>query len=84
MAMRRVCSSCGEEFKRRIVGLNLGLKRKERCPHCGKWNTFDFHGNNVEITPGDMVRREVSDLERTESLSSEERMKKRIEDSKYE
>ncbi|NYT12026.1 MAG: hypothetical protein GKC03_05670 [Methanomassiliicoccales archaeon] len=84
MALMRVCVSCGQEFKRRIIGLNMGLRRKEKCPHCGKWNTFDFHGNNVEIISGDMVTKEVSDLERTESLSSEERMRKRIEESKYE
>lgn len=84
MASMRICASCGQEFKRRILGLNMGIRRKEKCPHCGKWNTFDLHGNNVEIISGDMVSKEVSDLEREESLSSEERMKKRIEDSKYE
>jgi hypothetical protein len=84
MALTRVCAFCGQDFKRRIFGLNMGLRRKEKCPHCGKWNTFDFHGNNVEIISGDMVTKEVSDLERTESLSSEERTRKRIEESKYE
>ena len=84
MALMRVCASCGQEFKRRIIGLNLGLRRKERCPHCGKWNTFDIHGNNLAILSGKLESKETSDLDRAESLTDEERIRKRIEESKYE
>ena len=84
MALMRVCASCNQEFKRRIFGLNMGLRRKERCPHCGNWNTFDIHGNNVAILSGNMEKKEVSGLERAESLSDEERVRKRIEESRYE
>lgn len=82
---KRVCAACGEEFSRRIFGINMGLRRKERCPHCKRWNTFDIHGNNVDIISGDMVKeKEVSGLDKAEGLSEEERLKRKLEESRYE
>jgi len=79
----RVCAHCGEEFKRRIMGINLGMRRKEKCPHCGKWNTFDIHGNNLAIMD-DLGTERRSALEDTEELSEEERLERKIEESRYE
>ena len=80
----RVCAYCGQEFKRRIMGINLGLKRKEKCPHCGKWNTFDIHGNNIAILEGKLDTEERSELESKEDLTEEERLERKMEESRYE
>lgn len=34
----RECPGCGESYKPGIVGLNLVMRRYERCPHCRKWH----------------------------------------------
>ena len=78
-----MCAYCGQEFNRRIMGINLGLKRKEKCPHCGKWNTFDIHGNNVDILE-ESPKEERSDLEKAEELTEEERLERKLEESRYE
>ncbi len=33
-----VCPKCGCPFPRHWWGLNLGGKKYDRCPHCGKWS----------------------------------------------
>jgi hypothetical protein len=32
------CPKCGETHNPPLIALNLGWKRYERCPHCGKWS----------------------------------------------
>lgn len=32
-----VCGACAKPFPRRLLALNLGPWKLERCPHCGKW-----------------------------------------------
>jgi hypothetical protein len=36
------CPACGELYKQPIFGLNAGMKRYERCPHCKKWHWIDI------------------------------------------
>jgi len=33
-----ICPKCGEGHQRTLIAFNLGWKRYERCPHCGKWS----------------------------------------------
>jgi hypothetical protein len=33
-----VCPNCGKPFARHLWGLNLGVGKYDRCPHCHKWN----------------------------------------------
>lgn len=33
-----ICPKCHKPFARHIWGLNLGLAKYDRCPHCGKWS----------------------------------------------
>ncbi len=82
--LTRECAYCGGKFKRRIFAINLGLTRKERCPHCGRWNTFDVHGNNVTSVNGGPDENKGPELEKAEELTEEERLERRIEESKYE
>jgi hypothetical protein len=39
---RSRCPGCGAVYSRPFFGLNLGLKRYERCPHCRKWHMISI------------------------------------------
>jgi len=32
-----VCKNCNRPFSLHIYGLNMGLRKYDRCPYCGKW-----------------------------------------------
>ncbi|MFN0019547.1 MAG: hypothetical protein ACKVP0_14905 [Pirellulaceae bacterium] len=36
------CPDCGELYSQPIFGMNAGMKRYERCPHCKKWHWIDI------------------------------------------
>jgi len=33
-----VCRHCGTAFQRRLLAVNLGFRRLERCPNCARWS----------------------------------------------
>ncbi len=33
-----ICPKCGRPFAMHLFGLNLGTRKYDRCPHCGKWS----------------------------------------------
>ena len=33
-----ICPECGRVYARSALALNLGARRLERCPHCGRWH----------------------------------------------
>jgi ribosomal protein S27E len=35
---RRRCPECGHEYDAPLIGINFGLTRYERCPHCRHWH----------------------------------------------
>jgi hypothetical protein len=39
---RVLCPSCGQRYRQPIFGLNMGMKRYERCPVCKKWHWVDI------------------------------------------
>ena len=39
---RSRCPGCGAVYSRPFFGMNLGLKRYERCPHCRKWHIISI------------------------------------------
>ena len=78
MAWERVCPKCGGAFRRMILGLNLLTYRLERCPHCGKWSLFKaFSGESVAEAK---LRKDMTEP----AESEEERLRRRIEESRYE
>ena len=77
----RICPHCGEIFERRLFGINLFVRRFERCPACGKWVVIPVFARKRESpSPGtieETIRVSVS-------ISEAERLRQRIEESKYE
>lgn len=80
----RICPKCGNVFPPRLLGINLGKWRKEKCPQCGTWAMYSAFGKDGRA-------REVQERDGkgpAEPMAAhetdEEAMRRRIEDSKYE
>ncbi len=78
-----ICPKCGRPFSRHIWGMNLGLGKLDRCPHCGKWSI-------VRAQPIDILRAaEQAELENADTegqlqeMSEEERFRKELDNSRY-
>ena len=79
----RSCPKCGNTFKRRIFGINLGAWRKEKCPKCGTWATYSVFSNDGRAREVQQKEAKGETAQLTHE-TEEESMKRRIEESKYE
>lgn len=83
-----VCRGCGLPFARDVLGLNMLVGKLMRCPHCGKWAVLPA------ASPAEVAAAEERERQRlrggtpatavTPQPSEEERLRRRIEDSRYE
>jgi hypothetical protein len=73
-----VCPKCGRPFGQHWWGLNVSFAGKfDRCPHCGKWSLVRRASREeLAATPGVGTVREPP-------LSSEEKLRRQVEDSRY-
>jgi len=76
-----ICPKCKRPFALPLFSMNLGLSKLARCPYCGKWGM-------VRVEPLAKLRQaEQAELEQTEGrapgISEEEKLKKELDDSKY-
>ena len=78
-----ICPKCERPFAIHLYGVNLGLGKFDRCPYCGKWSM-------VRRQPLQALRAaEEAELERAQEIGSvqgmtkEEKLKKQLEDSKF-
>jgi hypothetical protein len=76
-----ICPKCHRPFVMHLWGLNLGLSRYDRCPYCGKWSV-------VRAQPLTKLRAaEKVELTWTQAeapqISEDDKLRKEIEDSKY-
>jgi len=78
-----ICPKCSKPFSRHIWGLNMGVGKFDRCPHCGKWSI------TTRATPAELRTAELSELDQAETkigtheISEEERLRKDLEDSRF-
>lgn len=76
-----ICLKCGRPFRRHIWGVNLLVRRLDRCDHCGKWVM------TVQATPSALRSAEEAELEamqEDEQISPVQRGEKDLlEDTKY-
>jgi hypothetical protein len=91
LAGAAVCSRCGLPFSRSLMGINLVIGKLERCPHCGKWQVASVAGREALAAAEARLKAGAADAEGTRgagvgetSLSAEERLRRQIEESKYE
>ena len=78
-----VCPRCQLPYSRHFLGINLGLGKLERCPHCGKWAIVR------RATPNELVEAEARlRLDREEGIKDipkdeEESLRQALEDSRF-
>jgi hypothetical protein len=76
-----ICPKCGRAFPRSMISPNLFTGKLERCPHCGKWSVVRA-ASGAELAAADAREAEAGGAP-TAELSEEERLRRRIEESKY-
>lgn len=78
-----VCPRCGLPFPRHLISPNLLVGKLERCPHCGRWSV-------VARASAEALRQAEARWARDaargqlEVEGEEERLRRRLEESKYE
>jgi hypothetical protein len=78
-----ICSKCNRPFPLRLWWINLGFKKIDRCPHCGKWSYV--HPSSL----ADLRAAETAELAQAQpenpinGESETDKLKKDIDDSRF-
>jgi hypothetical protein len=76
-----ICPKCKRPFALHLWSLNLGFSKLDRCPYCGKWGVVRA------LSLAKLRQAEQAELEQAEGqvpgISEEEKLKKELDDSKY-
>ncbi|MBA4380592.1 MAG: hypothetical protein C0393_07965 [Anaerolinea sp.] len=76
-----ICPKCKRPFVLHLWGLNLGLSKLDRCPYCGKWSVVRSLPL-VKLREAEQAELETAKAEAPE-VSEEEKLKKELDDSRY-
>jgi len=78
-----ICPKCQRPFAIHLYGINLGLGKFDRCPYCGKWSVVRRTSlqNLRAAEEAELARAQEAD--RIPGMSEEEKLKKQLEDSKF-
>lgn len=78
-----ICPKCDRPFSRHIYGLNLGTRKFDRCPYCGKWSLVG------RASIEELETAEAAEVEAAQKgvfqpqLSEDEELRRDIEDSRF-
>lgn len=79
-----ICPKCQRPFSRNLLSPNLVIGKLDRCPHCGKWNLVR-RASSAQLAAAEAAELEmVSEGEQAPILSEEQRLRRDLEDSRYE
>ncbi|MDX1435717.1 MAG: hypothetical protein R3335_02825 [Anaerolineales bacterium] len=78
-----VCPRCRLPYSRHILAPNLLAGKLERCPHCGKWAVVPAASPQA-LQQAEALLQEGSLESATSPESEEDRIRRMIEDSKFE
>jgi len=78
-----ICPKCQRPFAVHIFGINLGLGKLDRCPYCGKWSVVRRMPLQKlrEAEEAELVR--ANEAGTVQGMTEEEKLKKQLEDSKF-
>ncbi len=81
-----ICPRCGQIFARQLLSPNLVTGKLSRCPHCGKWSIVAAASPTVLAAAEAAQRGPAGEpAEATDAPPNpEEKLRRQIEDSKYE
>ena len=76
-----ICPRCSRPVALQILGLNMVVGKFQRCPYCGRWSVFR------RVPLGELRAAEQAEVQsavgHVPAASEEERLKKELDDSKY-
>ena len=79
-----ICSRCGRPFSRHLLAPNMIFGKLERCPHCGKFGIVP-RATSTQLADAEAAELEMStDGGQTPNTTEEERLRRDIDDSRYE
>lgn len=78
-----ICPKCNKPFARHIWGLNLGLAKFDRCPHCGKWSLVRALPPAVLDEAIEAIEAESKQNQPKPPSDDDESWRKRLDDSKF-
>jgi hypothetical protein len=80
-----VCPKCGRPFSRHWWGINLLAGKLDRCPYCGKWSlTQGAHPSVLRAAEEAELAMVEEEKEERPEISEEERLKRSLEESRFE
>ena len=78
-----ICNTCKRPFALRILSLNMGFHKLDRCPHCGKWGLYRPR-SLADLRSAEAAELALADAQpELSSLSEEEKIKKALDDSRF-
>ena len=78
-----ICPKCSRPFPLRLWWLNLGFKKIDRCPYCGKWSYIP------RLSIDELRKAEAAELANAQSEqpvgfeSDSDKIKKELDDSRF-
>ncbi|MCI0393820.1 MAG: Ig-like domain-containing protein [Chloroflexi bacterium] len=80
-----ICPNCGRAYAIHWWSFTLVIGRLDRCPHCGKWRLVRRATPQMLVAAEEAERAEAaSQGEPAEVVSEEERLRQRLEESRFE
>ncbi|MFN2299353.1 MAG: hypothetical protein ACK2UB_10925, partial [Anaerolineales bacterium] len=76
-----ICPKCKRPFGLHFWAPNMLVGKFDRCPFCGRWGIVR-RASNSDLRAAEEAERETS-KEEPPAVSSEEKLRKDLEDSKY-
>jgi hypothetical protein len=77
-----ICPNCHRPFSLPLVSARLGFSRLTACPFCGKWGLVRIESID-KLRQAEKAELEWAKPEHPSSIPEEEKLKKEIDDSKY-
>ena len=78
-----ICPKCQRPFAVHIYGVNLGLGKFDRCPYCGKWSVVRRTSLQDLRAAEEAELTHAQETGQVPGMSEEEKLKKQLDDSKY-
>ena len=78
-----ICPKCDRPFSRHIYGLNLGVRKFDRCPYCGKWSLV-ARASRDELEAAEASEIEDAQKGALQPQLPEEELKRDLDESRFE
>jgi hypothetical protein len=78
-----ICPKCKRPFSIHLLSLNLLIGKLDRCPYCGRWSIVRRASPQELQTAEEAELDQIPESSKERQVSEEEKLKKDIDESKY-